>query len=118
MKQREPEGSTKESPESFIGLSDLLSQATDSYPQGRKNILTCVEYLFSLMVCIALCLFKHNLRTLDIVPGGIQPAYCIIDKVLKIEKCVLVLLLAKSFELYAFDRSFCHFLGVKCIISG
>lgn len=39
---KEPEASTKDkSPESFAGLSDLLSQATDSFPQERRFILTC-----------------------------------------------------------------------------
>lgn len=41
MKQREPEARTEdESPEPLTGLSDLLSQATDSYPQQRKYTLT------------------------------------------------------------------------------
>lgn len=69
MKQKELEASTKDkSPESFAGLSDLLSQATDSYPRERKYILTCAECPFSyLMICVALCLFKHNPRTVDLL---------------------------------------------------
>ena len=55
MKRTEPEASTKDkSTESFVGLSDLLSRATDSYPQERKYILTYARYLFSLVVRIGL----------------------------------------------------------------
>lgn len=53
MKQREPEASTTEKfPQFLAGLSDLLSQATDSHSQETKCVLTSAEYLFSSMECI------------------------------------------------------------------
>ncbi len=58
--QSEPEVNPEdEFPESFTGLSDLLSQAPDSYLQDRKDTLSPVlnTYSFHGNVCTAVYLF-------------------------------------------------------------